>query len=139
MIGREEILDNIESYQNNKITKVIKNKQERIVFSKAISLYLKYMFEALLNGHSWRIHRFGIFKIISKKIDGEKLRFTPKFYKDNEIRRNTRVMNPKTIGLVFSLSLESEFLKNDKCRFKSASWFRRAMNKKLLETGKITV
>ena len=139
MIGKKEIIDNIENYQNNKITKVIKHREEKKVFSTVIYLYIKYMLEALLNGHRWRIHRFGTFEIIKENIEGDKLKFTPKFYKDNEVRRNTRVMNPKIIGLVFSLKLESEFLDNNKCRFKSADCFRKAMNRKLVETGKITV
>lgn len=137
MIGRTEIIDNIEKNQSKFTFKVIKNKQDRIIFSKVISLYFKYMYLALLNGHKWWMWRFGTFTIESEDMPIHKLRTTPRYYKGDILLRNKLMMNPKALGKRFFLNSNIPCAKKYKCRFASAKWFRDELRKRLFENGKI--
>jgi hypothetical protein len=137
MIGRKEIIDNIERNQKKFTFKVIKNNHDKIVFSKVISLYMKYMYLALLDGHKWWMWRFGTFTIESKEMPLQELSRTPSYYKGDKLLRNERIMNPKTIGIKYFLNSKIPIVEKYSCRFASANWFRTELSRRLFKDGKI--
>lgn len=90
------------------------------------------MTRALFMGVSWWLPGgFGRIKIVKKTYDTpHKIPFFKKHLK-NKDAINRRVYNPKTPGLVFTIEMESEFLKKHKCRFKAAKSIRRELFDKL--------
>lgn len=137
MIGRNEIIDNIEANQVKFKFNVIKTKQDKVIFSRVVSQYCKYMYLSLLDGHKWWMWRFGTFTIESRKKPLHRLKPTPKYYKGDILLRNKRVMNPKTIEIDYYLKANIPCAEKYNCRFASAQWFRRELSKRLFKHGKI--
>lgn len=137
MIARIDILDNIESNQHKYTEKIIRSAKEKILFSKIVSLYVKYLLKALLDGHRWNIHRFGTFTLESEEVVPNRLRFTPQYYPDDKLRRNKRMLNTKTLGKVFFVQVNSSTMDKYKAKYRPAKWFRKELSRKLFETGKI--
>lgn len=137
MIGRKEIIENIANNQIVFTFDVIKTKQDRIVFSKVVSQYCKYMYLALLDGHKWWMWRFGTFTIEQEDMPVHLLKTTPKYYKGDILLRNKHMMNPNALGKKFFLNAQIPCAIKFKCRFASAQWFRRELRERLFKTGKI--
>ena len=137
MIHKKEIIDNIFTHQQQFQKPILLTWRDKEVFAKVMSLYFQYMYDALIKGLPWHIHRFGDLIIEEQRHDHRTMRFTPKYYKGEVFLRNKRVYNTRTVGSIFCLVIKSEHLEKFKCRFKSSLNFRRRMNKVLKETGKL--
>ncbi len=138
MIKRKEIIEHIELHQEARhVVKMISGRKDRKLFSKVLSLYFNYMYQALLDGHRWNNRIVGVLTIEKRELKINKLRFVPKYYKGDVYIRNKMEMNSKVLNFEYFLNAQFSALKNNDCKFASAPWFRRKLSNQLRETGKI--
>lgn len=137
IVKRTDIIERLASSEYQRKTPLFASNLDKRKCSQAISRYFHYMYEALLEGKKWNIERFATLQIVVDETKSTKPKPFPKYYKDGKLRRNKNMFNPRTMGTVFTLVVESDFLDKHKCRFKSADWFRGALSDKLFKEGEL--
>ena len=80
MINRLDIINSIWKQQSRYHIPLIVGNYERRMFSKVMTLYFKYMYDALLQGFSWHIYGFADIKISMKQRDHTKMKPVPQYY-----------------------------------------------------------
>lgn len=135
MINRKDIIENLAERQGVYQVPILVTASQKRMYSRVISLYLKFMFDSILQGYKWHISRMGNFELITVPTDQNRLKPFVNYYRDGKIRRNKRVFNPKMAGETVKLHVESEFLEQEKCRFRPPKLFRDRLTKRLFEEG----
>lgn len=113
-----------------KCCRLIKSKRDARMCAKIVGLYLKYMFEELLQKKEFHIPLFGRLSIVQVPRDPKRLRITPKHYSGDTFLRNERVISLENPGDVFAVKFEPRW-PEDKVRFRVHKTFRLKLMKLL--------
>ena len=95
--------------------------------SKVMSLYFRYMFDHLLEHKKFTIPRVGTMRLLKVIPQANMLRFTPRYYKDDKLRRNERILNPRMVGEVLTVKFTEGYVVDQKARFKACRQFRKKL------------